>query len=362
MKILWLTNIPSPYRVDFFNEFGRKCELTVIFEREGSIDRDKSWLKYKFNNFTGIILKGIGKTIRLNVIKYLKKDIYDFVVVSNPLTPTGIVAIKYMKVNKIPYSIVGDGGFPKDNNNYKEQLKKIILRGAELYFSTGEFHDKYYLKYGASSERIVRYPFTSLRQNDILINPVDKLAKKKLKEKLGIKEEKVIISVGRYIHLKGFDILIKASNKLEGNIGIYIIGGTPTKDYIELIEKYNINNIHFEEFKSKEELSLYYKAADLFVLPTRSDVWGLVVNEAMAHGLPIITTNRCGAGLELVNEDENGYIVPVDNIEDLAEKMNRIIGSDMLLEKMSSSSLEIIKRYTIENMVKRHMEVFSKGK
>lgn len=54
MKILWLTNIPSPYRVKFFNELGTKCDLTVVFEKRSSSERDESWKKFKTDNFKTI--------------------------------------------------------------------------------------------------------------------------------------------------------------------------------------------------------------------------------------------------------------------------------------------------------------------
>ena len=54
-------------------------------------------------------------------------------------------------------------------------------------------------------------------------------------------------------------------------------------------------------------------------MPTREDIWGLVINEAMAYGLPIITTDNCLAGLELIKNEENGYIIPVNNTELLAQ-------------------------------------------
>ena len=58
MKVLFLTNIPSPYRVDFFNEIGKYCDLTVLFEKGFSNERDTSWKNYSFDNFKGIFLKG----------------------------------------------------------------------------------------------------------------------------------------------------------------------------------------------------------------------------------------------------------------------------------------------------------------
>ena len=110
-------------------------------------------------------------------------------------------------------------------------------------------------------------------------------------------------------------------------------------------------------FKTKEELKCYYQAADLFVFPTREDIWGLVVNEAMANGLPVITTDKCVAGLELIRDGENGYIVPVENVDILAGKITVLLQNDSLRKIMAQKSLEYIKRYTIENMAVAHLKI-----
>ena len=109
----------------------------------------------------------------------------------------------------------------------------------------------------------------------------------------------------------------------------------------------------------KEQLADYYQAADIFVLPTRSDVWGLVINEAMSYALPVITTDRCIAGLELIEAEKNGFIVKVDDLDDLTEKILRLVESDELQRKCAEGALATIEKYTIEEMAKCHMEVFN---
>ena len=79
------------------------------------------------------------------------------------------------------------------------------------------------------------------------------------------------------------------------------------KEYINYISEHQLTNVFFFDFMNKELLFKYYQISDLFVLPTREDIWGLVINEAMANGLPIITTDKCVAGKELIND--NGYII-----------------------------------------------------
>ena len=76
----------------------------------------------------------------------------------------------------------------------------------------------------------------------------------------------------------------------------------------------------------------------------------------MAYGLPVITTDRCVAGLELVEDGVNGYIVPVEDSQALTEAIKRAFVSDC--QKMGQASLEKIQPYTIENMAKVHAEIF----
>ncbi|MGC9796911.1 glycosyltransferase family 4 protein [Fervidobacterium riparium] len=120
------------------------------------------------------------------------------------------------------------------------------------------------------------------------------------------------------------------------------------------------DHIHFIEFKTKEELKKYYIASDIFVLPTREDIWGLVINEAMANALPIITTNKCIAGLELVKNGENGFICHVDNAEEIAEKISLILNNQELFNNMSKNNILKIKEYTIEKMAQEHVNIFNK--
>ena len=101
-------------------------------------------------------------------------------------------------------------------------------------------------------------------------------------------------------------------------------------------------------------------SADVFVLPTREDIWGLVIEEAMACGLPIISTEQCAAALELVKNGRNGYIIPVENVERLTESILSILSNKERIEAWGMDSIKRIQLYTIEEMVKRHLTVLGK--
>lgn len=134
MKLLFLTNVPSPYRVDFFNELGKYCDLTVTFEKRTSDERDESWKKYKFDNFKGVFLKGksinTDTAICFDVTDYVKDKSFDKIICANFTSPTGMIAIRYMKAHHIKYWLESDGGFAKSGEGIKEKIKKHFISGA----------------------------------------------------------------------------------------------------------------------------------------------------------------------------------------------------------------------------------------
>lgn len=358
MKVLFLSNIPSPYRIAFFNELGKLCDLTVVFEGRKATDRNSKWKYEEIVNFKCLFLKGIrtksDQFFCPEIIKILKET-YNHIIIGGYSTPTGMLAIEYLKLKKRKFFIEADGGVIRNDNKLKYSIKRHFISSADAWFSSGRKTTEYLVHYGAVEERVFIYPFTSLKNVDILSAVPQIHEKNKLRNELGMKEKYIVVGVGRFIECKGFDILLKATIKLNKEIGIYIIGDKPTKEYLDIQKKYSLKNVHFINFMSKEKLSSYYRAADIFVLPTRGDVWGLVINEAMANGLPIITTNQCVAGIELVKDGENGYILPVDDIDELTKHIELVFNKD--IRKMGEESLKIISYYTLEHMAQRHYEV-----
>ncbi len=364
MRVLFMVNIPSPYRVDFFDELGKLCDLTVLYERKNASDRE--WKSKTAKNFKEIYLKGINikadSALCFSIIPYLDKSKYDVIVLGGYSTPTGMLALQYMKMRKIPFILNSDGGMVKEDSNIVYRVKKYFISSAKVWLSTGDECDKYLLHYGAQKENIYRYPFTSISERQILEKPLTEKEKKDYKDRLKIEEEIVILSIGQFIYRKGFDVLLKSLKNIncERRIGVYIVGGNETEEYREIVQTLNLKNVYFIPFQNSDIIELYFKAADLFVFPTREDIWGLVINEAMANALPIITTDRCVAGLELIENEKGGYIIPADNENALSDKINQIISNGECREKMPIYNLEKIKDYTIEQMARAHIYIFQK--
>ncbi|MEJ9228284.1 glycosyltransferase family 4 protein [Peribacillus butanolivorans] len=365
MKVLFLVNIPSPYRVDFFNELGKLCDLTVLYERKSAADRNENWLSSKSKSFKEVFLKGkhIRKDTAFNpeITKYLRKGLFDLFIIGGYSTPTGMFAIENCKLKKIPFILNADGGIIGTEGKIKYKMKKHFIGSASAWLSTGSNTSNYLIHYGAKKEKMYVYPFTSISEKNVLNTPLSLQTKSVIKKKLGIENKPTAIAVGQFIHRKGFDTLINSWAKVNSEYNLLVIGGGEKEQELnEQIRKLNLTNVTLLDFMSSNQLTEYYKASDLFILPTREDIWGLVVNEAMANGLPVITTEKCVAGLELITDGENGYIVPIENELILSERINEILVNRELKNKMGEKSIEKIKQYTLESMAKRHIEIFEK--
>ena len=355
--------MPTIYRVYFFNELGKYCNLDVIFERYCATGVPNRWNDSLAKNFNAKFLntKNFGRegSISFGLLKLNYRE-YDRIIISSYSSPTEILALIKLKLIRKKYILEVDGGMIKREIFIHKLLKKFLISGASIYFSTSEMTSKYLMYYGAQKNKIVKYNFTSLYKKDILQDPIGIDEKKDLKKKLAIKTDKLILAVGQFIYRKGFDVLLNAYKDLSNDVSICLIGGEVTNEYKNIVKTNYMKNVIFIDNISKEKLVQYYLAADLFVLPTREDIWGLVINEAMAIGLPIITTDKCIAGIELVKDFENGFIVPADSESELLKLTNLLLNDEYLRRRISLNNLIKIRNYTFEKMVEQHLQIFSR--
>ena len=362
MKVLFYSNIPSPYRVEFFNLLAKKCDLTVAYERRKASNRDSKWSIPSDGTYEVIFLKGLDYSddfsLSLEIIKLVRKRDYDILVVGGYASATQAMLIRYLRFIKIPFVLSIDGGFIKPERKLKYLIKKSLVSQAGYCLSTGKKCDEFLMHYGANRSTIYHYSFACRHEADILKAPVSVSEKKEYKEQIGVGNKKMVLSVGQPIYRKGFDVLINAmKNDTRHDICTVIVGGEPYAECLEELKDAKDADIRFIPFKTKEELSAYYKAADVFAFPTREDIWGLVINEAMSFGLPIVTTDRCNAGDELVAEGKNGYIVPSDDPNALYDAIiNVLYKCDG--ESFSLNSLSRIRPYNLEHMADEHISMF----
>ncbi len=362
-RVLFISNIPAPYRIDFFDALGEVFDLTVLFEARRATGIRFNWNDDGTHNFHAIFLSEgeIDEThVDRRIFHYIKRGAYDHIVATSYGYYTETAALIAMRLRGIPYDLELDGGVVRTGEPApKRFLKSYIIRGAKRLFSTGMATDALFLHYGAKRERLVRYPFTSLFQRDLCTHVPDAAEKQVMRDRLGIPYKKVVLSIGQFIPRKGFDVLLRACDRFDEDTGVYVIGGEPTAEYLSIIAEKQLRHVRFLPFMDASALAEWFGAADVFVLPTREDMWGLVINEAMAHALPVVTTVRCNAGAALVTPGENGYLVETEDAGALADCTERILADGALRERMAAASLQRMQAYTIEAMVQAHVQAFA---
>ncbi len=367
MRILFATLTLFPYRVDWLSELGKEADVDIFYLSDTDKDRNHQWMSKRPDNCRYTLMKSIRipflGNISFDFIKYVSKNgqNYDVIILDGYGFTTQILNCIYLNSKKYRYFVNIDGIVKNEHENkWIGAVKKSII-GRFPYCLCGSFSSNRILnEYGVSDSRIINHPFSSLHTNDIFDCVADTEEKRRLRKKHNIPEKKMILSVGRFSYMggygKGFDVLVKAAKRMGNDIGWYIVGGPATEEFKKMTE--NTKNVHFVDFLDRNMLKEFYRASDLFCLMTVSDVWGLVVNEAMACALPVITTYKCVAGLDLVRNGINGFLVEPGDDAALEKYVCEILNNQTEAVRMSEASLDMINNYTVEKMAEIHLKAF----
>ena len=228
----------------------------------------------------------------------------------------------YANSKNIPCLVVSDSIIKKEKNKrrffLKEFLKKIILRGYSSAFVAGKESKEYLIKLGFKEEKIF-YPW----------DVVDNIFFEKYTSKSNKSGDKYFLCVSRLLERKNLFNLIKSFSsyhKKGGLWGLKIIGSGNL--YLKL-KKYADKIIGHEKIEIINWLQIYdlvdyYKNASAFILPSYFDNWGLVVNEAIASGLPCIVSQNCGCAVDLIKNEETGFVFNPNKNYELQKYMEKV--------------------------------------
>jgi len=237
---------------------------------------------------------------------------------------------------------------------YKEKFKSIIIKFSDGFITFGTNSTKYLLNLGAKEYQIIENKAAVV--DDIKIKQIFNSSKNINSSKYITKYN--FLFVGRLIDVKNLESLVSAFGKLKKqnlflkDWGLIILGDGPQKNILEkIILEEKISDIYFEKSVGWKEVPHYFSLADVLVLPSYSETWGLVVNEAMICGLPIIVSKQCGCAKDLING--NGIVIDAYDSYQLQEALEKIAIDYNLRKLMGIKSLEIIKDYEAEKVGKR---------
>lgn len=326
-KIAWDIPLLEGYKSEFLKNYSTKPSIS--------------------NGFFGLI--------NLGIVKKLACRPYDALIIHSWHYATHLLAIVTAVLFFTPvlvrseWPLVQEKTKPKWKRFLKRIFLRTLLRNAK-FLAIGKENRALYESYGVPQKQIYECPYAV--DNKRFFAEHEKLLPRResLRQELGVsKEDVVILFVGKLIDKKRpFDLLKAFEGCAASGVHLLFVGeGALRSDLEAYVTSQKLQNVHFVGFKNQTELAPYYTLSDIFVLPSSfGETWGLVVNEAMCFGLPIIVSDVVGCGSDLVRHGENGFVFKCADLNSLRDYLKSLIFSRELREKFSDSSKKIISNYS----------------
>lgn len=351
VKVCMIHNVVSPYRLPIFEAMNHEVNLHVIFPK--SITKDRVW-KFSLDeySFSNTVLRGytIGPLIiNINAISIMIRQRFDVLIVNNDpdvasLAIPALVIAKLRHAKIINWSEVTSNNVdtisniassPRLKNRIITTLvrilvhsyRRIVISASDHHIGFSQAAIRYLHHEGIKDKYITRSRLLMPLEN---LPPASSGSYKK-------RTRKKILYVGYLNSRKGVDTLIRAFMKLPQQDTILTIAGTgPLLNELKQLAITD-SRIVFAGYVEGQDKADLYASSDIFVLPTLSDVWGLVIDEAIHYGLAVITSTAAEAK-ELVDKS-GGILFPPKNVQALYRHLNKLINDPQLVESMQSHNI-----------------------
>jgi glycosyltransferase involved in cell wall biosynthesis len=202
-------------------------------------------------------------------------------------------------------------------------LRKFLIKRADGFLAWGDPARQYLLSFNVSADRI----FTSAQaiDNDFWLRQAQSIDRQNERSRLGLQGTTFLL-VGRTLQGKGLQNFLEAWSRLppelHASVSAIIVGdGTYLTELKNLALRHGLRNVDFVGAKSPPELARFYAAADIFVAPSLIDVWGMVINEAMCFGLPVLASKYAGASQALIENSDLGIVFDPTDIDDFVLRL-----------------------------------------
>ena len=335
MILAVVTPQPTPYRDPFWNTVAEQpgVELDVFYCYAKGEDRpweiDWPW------RFRGEVLPGRALLGNHNgywnpaILKRLREREYDAIILGGYNHFTMLAAAWYAHRKKIPYLVMCESFHGLRRPWYSRVLKGPLVRWivgrAAGILPTGLLARDYLVSYGGREEHCCFVPnvpdVCTLYRLSLELSQ----QREALRTVLGLRPGPVILFVGRLIWKKGVDILIDALSGLcpRWDLQLVVAGDGPEKARLQMqVQRAGLGeHVRFVGFQQPRDLPQWYCAADVFVLPSRTEPWGVVVLEALASGVPVVVTEKVGCHPDVVTHPRVGQVVPAEDSEAMQQAL-----------------------------------------
>lgn len=351
-KLLYITNIPAPYRQKRFNtmteifpEYGIDFEVLYM----AKIEPERQWVipeesyQYKYKIYKGLHPEIGNFHAHFNLgllLRLLKKD-YHIAVVGGMASPTHWLVPFFIARNKFQIMSVESNLLSANRKTgFGAWIKSVLLNRADAYQVTGQPQIDYihFFQPKAKDKKYIHLP--NLIDEDVFVKKVDdlKINKEALRKEFGVADNiQMWVIPARLIHIKGIIPFLKALVGLTG-YRLYLLGDGEQKEEMNEVITNNNLAVTLVGFVPESEVIRYYAAADLFVLPSFKDSSPLSPIEASAAGLPLLVSRNIGNVNEVLNK-ENGWSFEAGNVSEINKLARDILSLNRSdLNKMGVAS------------------------
>jgi glycosyltransferase involved in cell wall biosynthesis len=364
-NVLYLEPLLTPYRIPLFNRMAERfARFQVCFQGFPGLHWNRFLNEFGFDytviKSRQLRLPGTQWVLDpdLSVWRYLWKRRPEAIILSGYSTLASLWVVLYARRSNTPL-VMFSASHPATvavRSAMVEQYRRLIVSMTDAYAVPSQASKKLIVSVGGPAEAIFWTP--NAIDNTLFWQRVQATQPEALKRKaaLGLQDRHVLLFVGRLAPEKGIDVLIEAFAQSkaarEERLALLIVGDGPQRTDLAARSRHlGLPNVLFMGFAEQDELLLYYGLAHGFVLPSVRETWGMVVNEAMACGLPVIISDACGAANEAVQDGVNGYVVPTGDVHSLAQTIDRLFADETLRRQMAQQSRGLIERYTVDAAV-----------
>lgn len=301
---IFLTNLPAFYKINLFNAIAAERRVLAVFTGEPEDNRNADFFKGQMRFDTQWLRGGALAQCR-QLAALLRRTRYERLVISGWDRPQMILAALVSPTRKNG-CIVESSIYESHTHGPKAWVKRLVLNRMSVAYPSGELQEELVRTLGYKG-RSVRYGGCGLLnyQPQPAYEPRTKVTK--------------FLYVGRLSPEKNLDLLIKAFETLS-DLSLDVIGFGPQEAELKADVP---DNVKFLGAIDNDRLPAYYRIHDVFILPSKSEPWGLVVEEALNNGTPVIVSDRVGCQADLVKED-TGLVFNYDSVDDCRETIRKI--------------------------------------
>ena len=356
-RLLVLTEIIAPYRIPVFNALAKHegIDLHVIFlaktdptMREWTVYTNEMQFSYEVLPSWRRHLGGCNLLLNCGLARALRRFSPEVILCGGYNYIASWQCLFWARRNCVPFFVWLESTAKDQRGGHfiTEVLKAKFIRHCDGSVVPGKDSFAYVRSYGMPEENIFIAP--NAVDNDLFARGAETAQKNAIALRHALQlPSRYFLFVGRLVPEKGVFDLLEAygtlAPQLRKEIGLVFVGdGISKTDLVRRVLTTAPGDVWFAGFVQREELVNYYGLAEVFVFPTHSDTWGLVVNEAMACGLPIISSSVAGCVADLVEEHWNGRIVVQRNPRELARAMAELASSANVRATMGQRSRQRI--------------------